>query len=69
MLNQLLFPVAKRFVSGHTIQEALAAVRRLNASGILTTLDVLGENVTTAVRPMRPFKLTWKLSTGFNGKA
>ena len=46
MLNQLLFPVAKRFVSGHTIQEALSAVRRLNASGILTTLDVLGENVT-----------------------
>ena len=45
MLNQLLFPVAKRFVSGQTIQEVLPAVRRLNASGIVTTLDVLGENV------------------------
>jgi proline dehydrogenase len=46
VLNHLLFPVAKRFVAGHTIQEALSAVRRLNADGVLTTLDVLGENVT-----------------------
>lgn len=45
MLNQLLFIVAKRFVSGQTIQEAVPAVRRLNADGILATLDVLGENV------------------------
>ena len=45
MLNQLLFVLAKRFVSGQTIQEAILAVRRLNASRIATTLDVLGENV------------------------
>ena len=45
MLNQLLFPIAKRFVSGQTIQEAITAVRHLNARGILTSLDVLGENV------------------------
>jgi len=45
VLNQLLFLVAKRFVSGQTIQEAITAVRRLNSFGILTTLDVLGENV------------------------
>ena len=45
MLNQLLFLVAKRFVSGQTIQEAIPAVRHLNSVGILTTLDVLGENV------------------------
>jgi len=46
VLNQLLFLVAKRFVSGQTIQEAVAAVQRLNARGIGATLDVLGENVT-----------------------
>jgi len=45
VLNQLLFLVAKRFVCGETIREAVAAVRRLNASGIRATLDVLGENV------------------------
>ena len=45
MLNQLLFPIAKRFVSGQTIPQAIRAVRHLNSVGILTTLDVLGENV------------------------
>jgi len=45
VLHQLLFPIAKRFVSGQTIQEAISAVRHLNSVGILTTLDVLGENV------------------------
>ena len=46
MLSQILFPLAKRFVSGHTIDEAVAAVRKLNELGITATLDVLGENVT-----------------------
>lgn len=46
MLSQILFPLAKRFVSGHTIDEAVAAVRRLNDQGITATLDILGENVT-----------------------
>ena len=46
MLSQILFPLAKRFVSGHTIGEAVEAVRQLNAQGITATLDVLGENVT-----------------------
>ncbi|MCI0626225.1 MAG: proline dehydrogenase family protein [Acidobacteria bacterium] len=45
LLNQLLFPFARRFVAGRTIDEAVAAVCRLNATGISTTLDVLGENV------------------------
>lgn len=46
MLSQILFPLAKRFVSGHNIDEAVAAVRKLNEQGITATLDVLGENVT-----------------------
>ena len=45
MLSQILFPLAKRFVSGHTVEEAVAAVRKLNEQGITATLDVLGENV------------------------
>jgi proline dehydrogenase len=45
VLNRLLFFLAKRFVSGQTVEEAVAAVRRLNTMGIQTTLDVLGENV------------------------
>ncbi|MFN8005547.1 MAG: proline dehydrogenase family protein [Terriglobia bacterium] len=46
MLSRILFPLARRFVSGHDVAEAVVAVRRLNALGITATLDVLGENVT-----------------------
>ncbi len=39
------FFLAKRFVAGETIAEALAAVRELNAAGRSATLDFLGEDV------------------------
>ena len=39
---------ARRFVAGETIDDALAAIRELNAQGIVATLDHLGENVETA---------------------
>ena len=37
---------AARFVAGDNLNEAIAAVRRLNAKGLNATLDHLGENVT-----------------------
>jgi proline dehydrogenase len=37
--------MAKSFVAGETIVEALQNVRRLNEKGIVATLDVLGESV------------------------
>ncbi|MEW6368536.1 MAG: proline dehydrogenase family protein [Acidobacteriota bacterium] len=40
-----LFRFARRFVAGESIQAALAEVKRLNDSGLLVTLDFLGENV------------------------
>ena len=39
---------ARRFVAGETIEEAIQAIRDLNALGITATLDHLGENVETA---------------------
>src|SRR5436309_13738014 len=39
------FFLAKRFVAGETIEDALAAVERLNAQGMTATLDFLGEDV------------------------
>ena len=39
---------ARRFVAGETIDDALQAIRELNAQGIVATLDHLGENVETA---------------------
>jgi proline dehydrogenase len=39
--------IARRFVAGETIAEALAVVRALNAEGMTATLDFLGEDVLT----------------------
>ncbi len=44
-LQQLAFPLARRFVAGETIDDALEVVRRLNADGFATTIDLLGEDV------------------------
>jgi len=37
--------LARRFIAGETLDEAVAVVKDLNRSGILATLDHLGENV------------------------
>ncbi|MBD3233380.1 MAG: proline dehydrogenase [candidate division Zixibacteria bacterium] len=37
--------LARRFIAGDNIEEALQAVERLNSKKITTTLDILGENV------------------------
>lgn len=37
--------IARRFVAGETIEDAIAAVRRLNDRGMSATIDFLGEDV------------------------
>lgn len=37
--------MAKSFVAGETVEDALKAVKKLNEKGIMATLDVLGESV------------------------
>jgi proline dehydrogenase len=44
--NRLAKRFARRFVAGETLDDALAAVRSLNAGGITASLDLLGESVT-----------------------
>jgi proline dehydrogenase len=44
--NKLAKKFASRFVAGETLDEALVAVRDLNAKGISASLDLLGESVT-----------------------
>jgi proline dehydrogenase len=39
--------MARRFIAGETLDEAIAAVRALNGQGLLATLDHLGENVSS----------------------
>jgi proline dehydrogenase len=43
----ILWRFARRYVAGATLEEALRAVRELNGRGLLATLDILGEHVTT----------------------
>jgi proline dehydrogenase len=43
--NRLARRMASRFVAGETIEEAMTAVRALNARGITASLDLLGESV------------------------
>ncbi len=38
-------PLTRRFIAGNTLAEALAVCQKMNAEGILTTLDHLGESV------------------------
>jgi proline dehydrogenase len=40
--------LARRFVAGETCDDAISAVRVLNADGLVASLDLLGENVKTA---------------------
>lgn len=39
--------MARRFIAGETLAEGIAAIRGVNASGMLATVDYLGEHVTT----------------------
>jgi len=39
----MIWPFAKRYVAGATIEEMLAVVRDLNRQGVMATIDVLGE--------------------------
>ena len=45
--NRLARGLARRFVAGETLEEALDAVVELNANGITASLDLLGESVNT----------------------
>jgi proline dehydrogenase len=44
-LQRRLFFLARRFVPGETVDDALTAVRQLNAQGLSASLDFLGEDV------------------------
>ncbi len=46
--QKLLYPFAKRFFAGVTLEEALAHAREVNSQGVGATLDFLGEDVTSA---------------------
>ncbi len=51
--QQRFFFLAKRFIAGETVAQAMDAVAGLNAQGMTATLDFLGEDVTSRVEAER----------------
>jgi len=47
MPKKLVWMFSKEYIAGENLKEALVNAKKLNAQGILTTLDVLGEFITT----------------------
>ena len=45
--KSFVFIFAKKYISGTTLQDAVNVVKDLNSKGIMATLDVLGEAITT----------------------
>jgi proline dehydrogenase len=43
----LVKPFAMRYIAGEVLSDAVRVVKALNSKNLITTLDVLGENVTT----------------------
>lgn len=50
---RLLTFMARRFIAGDTVDQAIAAVKQLNDSGMSATLDILGENVSSQEMAIR----------------
>jgi proline dehydrogenase len=51
--NPIAYQIASRFFAGETIDEALAAIRGLQAIGLRTTVDILGEDVEEEAKAVR----------------
>ncbi len=47
MPKKLVWIFSKEYIAGETLAEAIANAKKLNNEGIMTTLDVLGEFITT----------------------
>ncbi len=47
MPKKLVWLFSKEYIAGENLAEAIANAKKLNAQGFLTTLDVLGEFITT----------------------
>jgi proline dehydrogenase len=47
MPKKLVWMFSKEYIAGETLEEAISNAKKLNKEGILTTIDILGEFITT----------------------
>lgn len=45
--RKLVYLIARKYIAGPTLKDAIQVTRELNAKGIMTTIDVLGEFIST----------------------
>lgn len=45
--KKLVWVFSKEYIAGETIEQAIVNAKKLNAEGVMTTIDVLGEFITT----------------------
>ena len=50
---KLLTFLARRFIAGESVDDAIKAVKQLNGTGMSATLDILGENVSSQEMAIR----------------
>jgi proline dehydrogenase len=50
-------PFAMRYIAGESVDDAVRVTKELNARGIMTTIDVLGENVETMEEALTSVKM------------
>jgi len=55
--------MARRFVAGETLDEAIAAARACNDAGMAASLDYLGENVSSTETPSIRATLIWRFTS------
>lgn len=60
--------MARRFVAGETLDEAVEAARACNNAGMLASLDYLGEAARPQRMPSAPAMPTWKSSSASRRK-
>ena len=53
--------VAKRYIAGETLEEGIQQIRKLNASGYIGTMDVLGESITDRAGTEKPMEMYRRL--------
>ncbi|MFH2058247.1 MAG: proline dehydrogenase family protein [Pseudomonadota bacterium] len=47
MPKKLVWQISKQYIAGETIDDAINAAKKLKSEGIMTTIDLLGEFITT----------------------
>lgn len=58
--RKLVYFIARKYIAGPALQDAVRVTRALNARGILTTIDVLGEFITTREGALHELELCCK---------